>query len=127
MSGPWNVDFLLFVLQLVKPIVNSALGEKFLMRSLFAQFALVEHENTVRMLNRTQPMRDHKRRAAREQPIERFANQQLGFRIHAGSRFIQNQKARIVRESPREVDELPLADGESRPALVDGSTHTVRE
>ena len=90
MSGPWNVDFLFFVLQLVKPVVNSALGEKFLVRALFAQFALVENQNAVGMLNRAQPMRDHERGAAREQPVERFANQQLGFRIHAGGRFIQN-------------------------------------
>jgi len=45
-------------LQLVKPIVNSALREKLLMRALFAQAPFVKHENAVGVLDRAQPVRD---------------------------------------------------------------------
>src|SRR5258707_2994232 len=97
------------------------------MSALFAQLAFMENQNAVRVLNRAQAMRNDERRPARKQPIERLANQHLGLRVHARRRFIQNQKAWIMCKRPREVDELSLADRESRPTLVDGRVHAVRK
>src|SRR5262249_37400880 len=70
-----DVQFLLFVLKLVETIINSPLREKLLMRALFAQLPFVEHENAVRVLNRAEPVRNHKRRAPGQQTIQGFPNQ----------------------------------------------------
>ena len=118
-----QAQFLFFVLELVEAVVDAALGEKFLMRALFAQAALVEDENAVGVLNGAQAMGDDERGAAGEQAVERFANQQLGFGVHAGGGFVENQEARIVRQRAGEADQLALADGKSRAALVDAGVH----
>src|ERR1700722_4058413 len=45
-------QILLFVLQLVQNMVNSAPSQKLLMRTLFAHLSFVKHENAVSVLNR---------------------------------------------------------------------------
>src|SRR5713101_2726580 len=114
-----KVQLLLLVLQLVETIVNTALHEKLLVRALFAQTAFVEYEDAVGVLNGAQTMGDDQGGPAREQTAKGFANLELCFRIHAGGGFIEDQKAWIVRESARKIDELPLADRERGTALVD--------
>ena len=44
-------DFLIFVLQLVELVVNAALGQQLLMRSNFAQLALVHDDDFIGALN----------------------------------------------------------------------------
>src|SRR5580700_7348556 len=73
-AGYRSDQFLLFVLQLIEAVVNSAQREKLLMRSLFTQATLVEDKDAVSMLNCAQAMRDHDGCAALQQPIQRFAN-----------------------------------------------------
>ena len=113
------LKLLVLVLKLVEAVVDAAPREQLLMRAFFAQAALVEDENAVRMLDGAQAMRDHERCAPFEQAVERLANHEFGFRVHAGGGFIQNQELRIVRERAGEADELPLAHGERRAALGD--------
>src|SRR6266446_1825183 len=112
------MQLLLFVLELIQPIVDPALDEELLMRTLLAQPALVEYEDAIRMLNCAETMRDHERGSTGEQAVQRFANEQLCFGIHAGSGFVENQEARIMRQRAGKIDELPLADGKCRTALV---------
>jgi len=57
------------------------------------------------------------RRAPRESAIR--------FSCHAGRSFVQNQEARIVRKSAREVDELALANGKRRAPLVDDGVRSA--
>ena len=64
--------------------------------------------------------------AARQQFVECFANQQFRFRVHAGSGFIKNQKARIVCQRARKVDQLALSDGKCRTAFVDRRCDSFR-
>src|SRR5260370_25678409 len=106
------MQLLLLVLQLVKAIVNSALGEKLLMRALLTQAALVEYEDAIRVLNGAQPVRDYESGAPGEQTIQSFANQQFGLGVHARSCFVENEEARIVRQRAGKIDELALPDGE---------------
>ena len=89
------------------------------MRTLLAQFALVENENAVGVLNGAQPVRDDERGAALEQTVERFANQNLGLGVHARRRFVKNQEPGIVRQRPREADQLALPHGERSAAFAD--------
>src|SRR5260370_9862559 len=109
---------LVFVLLLIKGIVNSALSEKLLMRALLTQTAFVECEDAVRVLNGAQPVRDYQGGSRGEQTIQSFANEQLGLGIHAGSGFVENQETRVVGQGAGKIDELALADGEGRAALV---------
>src|ERR1700682_2141864 len=105
------MQLLFFVLQLIEPIVDPALGEQFLMRALLAQPALVKYEDAIRMLNSAETMRDHERGSTREQTVQRFANEELCFGVHARSGFIENQEARIMRQRASKIDELSLAHG----------------
>src|SRR5215470_5403319 len=97
------------------------------MVSLFAQLAFVKDKNAIRVLNRAEAMRDDKRRAASEQPVKRFADEQFRFRVHAGSGFVQNQEAWIVCEGSRKIDELALANGKRRTAFVHACLSTIRK
>ena len=57
--GSFSRQLLFLVLELVEPVIDSALRKQFLVRAFFAQTALVENQDTVGMLNRAQPVRDH--------------------------------------------------------------------
>src|SRR6267142_4560272 len=105
------MQLLLFVLKLVKPVVDPALGEELLMRALLAQPPLVKNQDAICMLNGAETMRDHERGSTGEQAVQRFANEQLCFGIDAGSGFVENQEARIMCQRAGKIDELPLADG----------------
>ena len=107
-----EVEFLLFVLELVEAVVDAALGEEFLMGALFAEAAFVEDEDAVGVLNGAEAMRDDERGAAAEKAVERLADQEFGFGVHAGRGFVEDEEARIVGEGAGEIDELALADAE---------------
>src|ERR1700683_3093588 len=96
------------------------------MRTLLAQPALVENQNAVSMLNGAKSMCDYHRRAPLQQPVERFPDQKLGLGIHAGCRFVENQKLRIVSQGASKTHELALAHGKRRAALGDLRLHTLR-
>ncbi len=59
-------------------------------------------------------MSDGKRRAVGHQHVQRVPNQQLGFRIDAGSGLIENQHRRVERQRARERQQLLLADRQRR-------------
>src|SRR5271170_7359354 len=122
-----QAEFLLFVLELVEAVVDAALREEFLMGALFAKAAFVEDEDARSVLNGAQAMRDDEGGAAGEEAVERFANLQLGFCVDARGGFVEDEEARIVSERARKANELALADGECRTALVDVGVHTFWE
>src|SRR6266403_3784155 len=47
----WEMQLLLFVLELVEAVVDAALGKQLLMRALFAEASFVEDEDAVSVLN----------------------------------------------------------------------------
>src|SRR5215470_8732690 len=113
-----EMEFLLFVLKLIEAIVNAALGEKLLMRALFAQAAFVKDEDAIRVLNGAEAVGNHEGGASGKQAAQGFADLQFSFSIHARSGFIENQKSRIVGQGAGEIDELALANGKRRAPLV---------
>src|SRR5882762_2394700 len=117
------MQLLLLVLQLVKPVVNTALGEKLLARALFAQAPFVEDEDAVGVLDGAQAMGDDQSGAPGEQAAESFANEKFRFRVHAGGGFVKDEETRIVGQGAGEIDELALADRKSGAALVDVAGH----
>src|SRR2546430_1244632 len=124
-SFEWHVQLLFFVLELIQAEVNAALGEKFLVRALFAEAAFVKYKDAIGVLNRAQAMGDYQRRAPGEQAAQRFADLQLGLGVHTGGGFVENQKARIMGQGASEIDELALADGKRGASLIDGGGGSV--
>src|SRR5882757_6457885 len=122
-----KVQLLLLVLQLIKPIVNAALGEKLLMRALLAQAAFVKDENAIGVLNGAQAMRDDKRGSSGEQAAKGLADQQFRLGVHAGGGFVEDQETRIVCERAGKIDELALSDGKSGAALVNVAGDALRQ
>ena len=119
-SGHGHAQLLILVLELIQAIVNAALRQQFLVRALFAEASLVEHQDAVGVLNSAQAMGDDQRGASQEQAVERVADEHFGLGVHARSGFVENEEARIVRQGAREADELSLADGKGCAALGDG-------
>src|ERR1700689_1483406 len=124
--GHRTSQFLRPVLQLIETVVNPAQREKLLMRTLFPEAAFVKDQDAVSVLNRAQAMRDHDSGAALQQPVERFTDQELGFGVHAGGSFVENQEFGVVRQSASETHELALAHRKRRAALGDGRLHALR-
>src|SRR5712672_1482849 len=123
----WEMQLLLFVLELVEAVVDAALGEEFLVRALFAEAALVKDEDAVSVLNGAETMRDDQRGAAAEQAAESIMDLEFGLGVHAGSSFVKDEEARIVGQGAREIDELALSDRERGAAFVDAGADAFRE
>jgi len=68
-------------------------------------------------------MRDDQGSAAFHHFRKRVADAKFGVGVDAGGRFIEDQKARAMRQRAGETDELFLAGGESVAALA----HRLRE
>src|SRR5271170_3180301 len=88
------------------------------MGALLAEFSFVEYEYAVGVLNGAEAVGDDHGGTSAEQAIEGFADLQLGFGVHTGSGFVENQKTGIVRQRARETDQLALAAGKRGAALV---------
>src|SRR5229473_8434659 len=97
------------------------------MRALLAKTALVEDEDAVSMLNGAEAVRDDECGAAAEQAVERIADLQFGFGVHARGGFVEDEEAGIVGEGAGEIDELALADGKRGAALVDAGADAFGE
>src|SRR6185369_4438927 len=109
-----------FELQLVEAVINPAMGQQFLMRPRFAQLAFVQDEDAIHVLNGREAVSDRYRRAPTHDDLERIADQQLGFSVHARRGLVEDKHGWIERERTREREELLLPDRERRAALGDG-------
>src|SRR6202167_3386636 len=69
-TGQRSNQLLLLVLELIETVINPVQRKQFLMRPLLAQTPLMKHKYAIRVLNRTQPMRDHHRRAPLQQSVQ---------------------------------------------------------
>ena len=58
------------------------------------------------------------RRAAFDHAVQRIAHAELGFGIHTGSGFVEDQDLRIVRQRPGKRDQLLLPGGKRAAALA---------
>src|ERR1700730_5739759 len=90
------------------------------MRSDLAQTAFVHHDDSIRTLDGGKTVRNNDGGAAFYQPCQRRANTEFGFCVDARRGLVQDQVARIVRESASETDELFLAGRQAGAALANG-------
>ena len=77
-------------------IIQSLPGQQFLMAAHFPDLALIEHDDLIGFTDSTESVRDHDRRAARDQFVDGLLYQFLRLRINRGCGFIQYQYRRVV-------------------------------
>src|SRR5262249_24738876 len=97
------------------------------MRPQLTDFAFVQHDDLVDVLNRREPVRDHERRASGHQALHRIVNQTLSLGIDRARRFVENQYPWIERERAREADELLLPHRDPRTTLVQFGCITIAQ
>jgi len=88
--------------------------------ALLHDAAFVQDDDAVHVADGGEAVGDDDRRAPAHQLAQRVLDQRLRLRIHAAGRFIEDQQdLRIEGDGPREGEQLLLADGKARAALVD--------
>src|SRR5204863_8861481 len=92
----WN--FLIFVLQLVKLVIDASLREQLLVSSFLPHQSFVHDDDLVSSLHRRKPMSDHHGSPAFHHATERITHLKFCFCVHAGRRFVQDENLRVVRQ-----------------------------
>ena len=90
--------FVLPELDGIKPRIGPALRQKRIMRALFDHAAPVHDHDLVGAAHGGQAMRDHQRRAALRQTVQRGLHQRFGFRIERACRLVQQQDRRVAQQ-----------------------------
>ena len=80
------------------------------MRSLLANFAVVQHDDVVGALNRRKPVRDDQRSAIAHHALNGLLDQLLSLSVDRAGGLIQNQQRRIEGQGTRKRNQLFLAD-----------------
>ena len=126
LHAPDELFAFIFELQLVETVVDASLGQQLLMRARFAQLAVVQDEDAIHVLNGREAVCDRNRRPSAHDHPQRVANEQLGFGIDTGRRFVEHEHRWIESERARKREELFLPDGECRTSLGDRCIETGR-
>src|SRR6476661_4158069 len=103
----------------VEIVVAASRGVERCMRTAFDDSTAFHDKNLLGAPNGGEAMGDHKGSPAAHQITQSFLNERLGFGIEAGSRFIENQDARIGKNRARDGDTLLLPAGKFDAALAD--------
>ena len=107
--------------------VSSAGRKQILVRSAFANLRVLDHENSVRLANGAQMMRDHDARPSFHQPVQRLHHRLLGRWIQSRGGFVENQDRRVADDRARNRDALPLPAGKRGAALAEHRRITLRQ
>ena len=84
----------------------------------------LHHADQIGRSNRTQPMRNHKTRAATHQATQTLLNQLLTVRIQIAGGLVQDQQTRISENSASNCQTLPLSTTQPHTALANHSLQT---
>src|SRR5690349_22366923 len=89
--------------------------------------ALRQDNDTMRVLNRLQAVRNDDRRASFRKLEKRVLDDQFGFGVDAGRRLVEDKHFRIHRKHAREGEQLALAMAEIASTLVQRRVVTLRQ
>src|SRR5215510_11720272 len=95
----------------IEIVIAAAEIVKRLVCAAFDDASGFDHKNLLGATNRGEPMRDNERGAATHQVAQALLNERFRLRVEAGSRFIENQDARIGKDRARDGDALLLSAG----------------
>ena len=81
------------------------------MRSHLGKLAFIEHQNTCRIAQCGETVRDGKGRPIRDELLERILNLLFRLRVERSRRLIEDQNPRIVEQCPGDCHPLPFSAG----------------
>ena len=87
--------------------------------ALFDDRAVVHRENQIGVPHGREAVRDHERRPAEHEPVERIEDDRFGPRIDRCGRLVENQDAGVLQERPCDAEALALAARQANAALAD--------
>ena len=96
----------------VQVMIEPASIEQRLMRALFDNFSVVDHDDLISIADGAQPVRDHEAGAALHQTQQRLLNARFGAGIDAARRLVEDLDAGVGQHSARNRQQLalPLAE-----------------
>src|SRR5574341_11423 len=98
--------------------VEPALVQELAMAAGLRHLPFLEDDDPLGAAHRGQPVRDHQRRAAARQEIERPAHRLLADSVQVRGRLVEDQNGRVLEEGARDGHALALAARELRAALA---------
>jgi hypothetical protein len=107
--------------------VYTSARQKLIVSPLFDEFSGLEHENPIRVGDRTNPVRDEEGCTIAKVATQISQNSGFGLRVHRTHRVIQDQDPRIACERPREGGALFLPSREIDPPLSESGSLSVRK
>src|SRR6266566_3084299 len=93
----------------VEVVVGPLRREQLVVAALLDDAPVLEHDDSRRTADRREAMRDHDRRAPRQQSAQAKLDASLRVQVHVGGGLIQDEDARIRDERARERDQLALS------------------
>ena len=107
--------------------VQPVLGHQLLVRPLFHDPPVLQHDNLVGVANSRQTMGDDDGRPTDHQPLQCLLDQELGFGVDRGRRLVQDQDRRVPQHRSGDGQPLPLTAGELDSALTNQGLIPVRK
>ena len=93
----------------------------------FDDAAVVDDDDVVGIADRAQAMGDDDSRAAFHEAVQRGLDDFFAFRIEGRRRFIEDEDARVLKDSPGNGNALALATGQGAAAIADEGFVTARQ
>jgi hypothetical protein len=97
------------------------------MRSLFHDTAFIEHDDTISMFHRREPMSDDKCGATGHEPFERLLHQGLGLIVERTGGFIEDENGRVLEKGPGDCHPLSLAATQFHATLTNAGLVPTRQ
>ena len=89
--------------------------------------ARLDHDELVGAPDGGKPVRDHERRAARHEALERLLDRALALGVERRRRLVEDEDRRVLEERARDRETLALAAREARAALPHARVEPVGE
>src|SRR5213594_187780 len=114
-------------LSFVEPIIGASLAHQDLVRPFLGNPSVFDDDDPVGVYDRRQPVSDDDQGPPLCHPSERILNERLGLGVDIRCRLVKDENARILEESSRNRDSLPLTHGESDPTFANLSIISLLE
>ena len=107
--------------------VMPAACQQFVVRAALDDFAVLQHQNLVRVPHGREPVRHDEAGAPREEFFQSVLNHAFGGRVHGARGLVENEDARPGDHRAGESEQLPLASAEIAAPLADLGLITIAE
>ena len=88
--------FLMGILELVELVIMAMFGEELLMGSFFEDFAILQDDDLIRVLDGGKTVGDDKHGADGTDALQGILDEQFGFSVDVGRGFVENKNLRLM-------------------------------